>query len=360
MKIVYITPNYLPHIGGVEIYVNNLANFFSKEGEEIVVITADVTINHIQVYMENSIKILRIPVFSLSGILFVKNISFLSMIREEIEEADIVHLNDCKFLYSYLAKKKKNYHYKLFLSSHGFIFHTNNHLLIKKFFFKNIVTRYQKFYNKFICVSEQDENIAKEYQIKNTCRVYPGVNIYKFSNIPNKCNKNDICFMYWGRIAPNKGIIECLTKLASLKFDYKAIFIGKADDENYMAKIDSILNEKELLQKVMFVGPKTDEEIKEQISRSNYILMPSLHEGFGMTLAECLLSNRKIIANTNTSFTYILKTVNAEQFLFNFEDANSDLNKKIEELNNIQIKPKEVEQFSDTEMYKKIKKIYLD
>ncbi len=166
--------------------------------------------------------------------------------------------------------------------------------------------------------------------------------------------------MFWGRIAPNQGIIECLTKLASLKFDYKAIFIGKADDENYMAKIDSILNEKELLQKVMFVGPKTDEEIKEQISRSNYILMPSLHEGFGMTLAECLLSNRKIIANTNTSFTYILKTINAEQFLFNFEDANSDLNKKIEELNNIQIKPKEVEQFSDTEMYKKIKKIYLD
>ncbi len=135
MKIVYITPNYLPHIGGVEIYVNNLANFFSKEGEEIVVITADVTINHIQVYMENSIKILRIPVFSLSGILFVKNISFLSMIREEIEEADIVHLNDCKFLYSYLAKKKKNYHYKLFFLSHGFIFRMNNHFLINNFFF---------------------------------------------------------------------------------------------------------------------------------------------------------------------------------------------------------------------------------
>lgn len=358
MKIVYITSIFLPHIGGIEKYVAALGSYFSKTNE-VVIITADTIINSPKIE-HGEVKIIRLPSYSIGGIIVLKKLSYKKYIINELCNANIVHSNDCKFLYSFLAKKKKNYKYKLLLSSHGFIFHTRKHLLLKKLFFKYVVARNQDYYDKYICVSEQDENIAKEYKIQNTCKIYPGVNIYKFADIPDVYNENGICFMYWGRIAPNKGIIQCLKKLSTLNFDFKAVFIGKADDEKYLNEINTFLEEMNLNQKVFFVGPKTDEEIKEQISKSNYILMPSLHEGFGMTLVECLLSRRKIIANTNSSFNYILKAVNAEQFLFNFEDNDSNLTKKIEELEKIYVSPKNVEEFSDTAMYQKIEEIYLE
>ena len=358
MNILFTTSIYLPHIGGIEKYVFSLANYFSKTNS-ITIITADTEIAT-PVIEEKNFRIIRLPAYSLAGIIILKKKSYFEIVNRELMNANIVHSNDCKFLYSYLAKMKNKYDYKLLLSSHGFIFHTKNHFLLKKLFFKQIVAKKQNFYDKFICVSEQDECIAKEYKIQNTCKIYPGVDIYKFADIPDAYNENEICFMYWGRIAPNKGILQCLRKLATLNFDFKAVFIGKADDEKYLNEINNILKETNLNQKVSFVGPKTDEEIKEQISRSNYILMPSLHEGFGMTLVECLLSRRKIIANTNTSFNYILKAVNAEQYLFNFEDENSNLAMKIDELKNACIEPKNVEEFSDTAMYKKIEAIYLE
>lgn len=358
MKIVLTTSIFLPHIGGIEKYVDALSKYFSKNNE-VVIITADTTINTPKIE-KKSIKIIRLPAYSIGGIIILKKISYKRYIVKEICNANIVHSNDCKFLYSYLAKMKNKYDYKLLLSSHGFIFHTKNHFLLKKLFFKQIVAKKRNFYDKFICVSEQDECIAKEYKIQNTCKIYPGVDIHKFADIPDAYNENEICFMYWGRIAPNKGILQCLRKLATLNFDFKAVFIGKADDEKYLNEITNILKETNLNQKVSFVGPKTDEEIKEQISRSNYILMPSLHEGFGMTLVECLLSRRKIIANTNTSFYYILKAVNAEQYLFNFEDEDSNLTMKINELKNVRIEPTNVEEFSDIAMYKKIEAIYLE
>lgn len=355
MKIVFTTSIFLPHIGGIEKYVDSLSQYFSQN-YEVAVITADITINKPQIDY-GSVKIIRLPAYSIGGIIFLKKNRYKNYIIKEIKNADIVHSNDCKFLYSFLANYKKKYSYKLVISSHGFIFHTKKHLFLKQVFFKYIVSRKQSYYDKFICVSEQDENIAHKYKIFNTCKIFPGVDINKFKNLEDKSNI-PFQFMYWGRIAPNKGIIECLRKLATLKIDYDAVFIGKCDDEEYMNQINVLLLDYKLKDKIHFVGTKTDDEIKEQISKSTFILMPSLHEGFGMTLAECLLSGKKIIANTNTSFKYILSEVSAEAFLFDFENSTTSLEEKVLELTSKSIIPNNVEQFSQESMFENIKKIY--
>lgn len=358
MKIVYVTPDYMPHIGGIEKYVQELALHFKNVGNEITVITAERS--HIDVNIEiiDGIRIVRIPVKSYSGILVVKRRSFLKIIDNEIKDSDIVHLNDCKFLYLYLAKRKQMFCYKLFLSSHGFIFHTPSHQQLKELFFKKVVVRNQSYYNKIICVSEQDANIAQKYGINSFETVFPGVDIKKFicSEKIKSSNPSRKLF-YWGRIARNKGLSECLYKLAKLNtFDFN--IVGKCEDDIYMQELKEIIEKNNLHDKVHFVGIKTDKEIKQYIEECDFILMPSLHEGFGMALAECLLSNRNIIANNNSSFIKILSVSNASRYLFDFISDDTNIEDKMIELETKRVHPINVEQFSKEDMFKKISDIY--
>ena len=356
MKIVYVTSAYLPHIGGLENCVASIAENFARNND-VVVITADIEIDSVKTENINGIKTIRLPAISLSGIIILKKYRYNRIILNELRDADIVHHNDCKFLYRFLANNKKKFNYKLYISSHGFIFHTNSNLWLKKLFFKFIVAKKKTVYDKFICVSEQDEQIAKNYKINNTTVIYPGVDIYKFCDLSTSKSSIDE-FVYWGRIAPNKGIIEAIKKLSELKENYKVTFIGKCEDSNYKQEIENAMEKYGNKENISFVGPQSDEYIKSIVASATFILLPSLHEGFGMTLAECLLSTKKIIANTNDSYVQILKSVNATEYLFDFQNEQTDLNLKVNELRLKNIIPQNVEQYSDSEMFRRILEVY--
>ena len=344
MHIIYTTKIYLPHIGGVELYIKMLADYFSKKGDTVTVITADEEIsNSIEEITEN-ITILRIPTKSIYGIYFLKNLKDLNFIKQKIKSADIVHVNDCKFLFRFFAKQKKMFHYRLICSSHGWLFHTKNHALLKKMYFKEFVAKNSKFFDKIICVSEQDKIIAEKMGMLCDTVISPGVDCKKYADLPEKMCSEDT-FFYWGRIAKNKGILDALKKFNSLRNDYTFIIAGKCEDEEYMALLHSYISENKMEKNIKFVGQISDAAIKTQIEKSDYIILPSLHEGFGITLVECLLCGRPIIANTNDSYTTILNQVHAPEYLFDFESETSDLQQKISELKGIKIIPKNIEQF---------------
>ena len=211
---------------------------------------------------------------------------------------------------------------------------------------------YSEYYDKIICVSEQDHDIGTSYGLINMPVIYPGVDVYKFNQLP-PCKNDILHFVYYGRIAPNKGIYECLIKLSELN-SFVFDIIGLCEDHEYMKKLQDVIINYSLQNKVNFVGRKTNDEIKQYLSSCDYILFPSLYEGFGMTLTETLLSGKKIIANTNTSFKKILTTVKASQYLFDFENNSTHLIDKIKELEKTDILPQNVQQYSEEEMLRRI------
>src|SRR5260221_245293 len=61
-KIMFVTPYFPPHIGGVQNYVYNIAKgLYSSEGWEIVVITSDSKVKKMQIEKKDGIKIYRLP-----------------------------------------------------------------------------------------------------------------------------------------------------------------------------------------------------------------------------------------------------------------------------------------------------------
>lgn len=354
-RILYLTPIFLPHIGGIEKYVDSLATYFTGKGNKVTVVTADANIKNIVLLNSFSYKVIRVPVKSFAGIL-VASKKIKKLIKTLLAESDIVHSNDCKFLYSFLVKNKKKYNYKLLLSSHGFVFHTSNNMFIKKIFFKHVVACKSKYFDKIICVSSQDAEIANKYNIRNTITIIPGTDLYKFKS-DNIVDIEKNSFLYWGRIAPNKGILECLKKIELMK-NAKFTFIGRCDDENYKKEIDDYIVEKKMQNIVNFIGMKTDSEIKDYIAKCEFIIIPSLHEGFGMTLVEALGTGKKIIANKIPSFMKILDTCNANEYLFDFQNLDTNLADKVEELRKENVNVKNLEKYSTQTMYKDIEVLY--
>lgn len=356
MKVVFITGIYLPHIGGIEIYIHEIAQYFVKKNCNVVVIVADCERKNVLTeYAEGEI-IVRIPSRQIGNFPFVKK-RYYQLIDDEISDADVVHLNCSKLLFRYFAKLKNKYKFRLVVTSHGWFYHTEKNKKIKDLYFKYVIAKYAPEYDGIINVSYQDQNIAESFGVSNSTVIMNGVNIYKYSKLPPKSEFLNR-FITFGRIAPNKGIYECLTKLLEYDEPFTYSIVGLCEDKTYLKKLTDFILDNGLESKVKFSGKLSDYELRDEINQADMILMPSLHEGFGMALTECLLSGRPIIANRIESFTYILEHTQAQEYLFDYTDPDSCLKSKVEELKQKPINPVNVEEFSEDTMIKKTIEIY--
>lgn len=355
MKILLITSIYLPHIGGIELYVKNLAANLIAKGHEVSVFVGDRFVKSVSDSLEYGIKTIRVPVFYFKGMTYLRSKADIKILEKELSSAEVVHLNDVKFLYKFLAQKKSICGYKLFFSSHGFIFHTKSFLFLKKLYMKRM-SKYSGFYNLNYCVSENDLRIAKDFKFSNLKMLIPGCDVKKFSGInAGKFEKNT--FLYFGRIAQNKGVLELVRLFNSSTFDFSLKIIGKCDDECYFQKISFVAKNDS---RIEFLGYKTDEEIKEYIQAAEFLVFPSLHEGFGLTLVEALASGKKIIANTIESFTQILNSCGLTEFLFDFTKGRVSFLEKIEELRKLPARKINLEKYSVEYMADLIEKDYIE
>ncbi len=353
MKILLITSIYLPHIGGIELYVKNLALSLIAKGHEVSVFVGDRFSGKFSDSIEYGIRTIRVPVRYIKGMTYLKNARAKKILEKKLSSAEIVHLNDVKFLYKFLAQKKSVYGYKLFFSSHGFIFHTKSFLLLKKLFMKRM-SKYSLLFNVNYCVSENDSQIAKEFHFKNIKTLIPGTDIHKFESVnPDIYKKNS--FLCWGRIAKNKGTLRLVEIFHVLKENFSLKIIGSCDDDEYLQKVKSAAKDDS---RIEFLGYQSDEEIFQSVQNAEFIVFPSLHEGFGMSLVEGLSSGKKIIANKIETFCQILKDCTATEFLFDFVNPPEKLQEKIEELRKIPAKKIKLECYSVEYMTKIIEKDY--
>ena len=113
MKFVFSTFVYLPVIGGIQIYINEIACYLIKKGHEVTIVTADNSAKSIVHETIDGARVIRIPSYEVGGFYFLKEKrKALSEIENELKNTDLVHVNAPKLLYKYFAQQKKKYGYK--------------------------------------------------------------------------------------------------------------------------------------------------------------------------------------------------------------------------------------------------------
>ena len=144
-------------------------------------------------------------------------------------------------------------------------------------------------------------------------------------------------FLYVGRIVKDKGINELISAFSRLTKTYtnaRLILIGTFED-----KIDPVSDETQSTisnnQQIMFVGPKTGDELVAYYAASDCFVFPSYREGFPNVVLEagamglpCIVTNingsREIIENDKNGLIVSSKDENALYEAMAYMICNSD------------------------------------
>lgn len=244
MKVLQISHHFLPHIGGIELYVYRLSRDLIKSNIDCRVITSSNSTN-------NPSKVMGIPTKHLPSITLLPRNPYIFGLKYELrkERPNIVHIHSIWFFPSLQAcLLKKKYKFQIINTVHGVM--PDQASFAVKFFlflFKPIASYILKKSDKIIVLSEIERMKIKKF--------FPGVSEDKIFIIAPGIDA----------VRPDKKVVEKVKN--KIKSDY-LVFTGRIiQDKNPDVLIEAmkLVPEKKRLS-LVFVGP-IDEKYKNQLSK---------------------------------------------------------------------------------------------
>jgi len=146
--------------------------------------------------------------------------------------------------------------------------------------------------NVFIAPSNFLKKTFTEYGFLGNIEVLPNPIKPTRTFLPTLGKKE--CFLYYGRLAPEKGIMTALQTLARHK-DFSLVIAGSGPQE---CGLKAFVKKNHLEQLVTFAGFQTGKALTTLISESKAVLVPSLwYENFPYTILESLAMGKLVIAS---------------------------------------------------------------
>lgn len=102
MRILFITPSYYPHIGGVEYVVKSVAERLNKMGHDVIVVAGEPRGNAPFEEVINGVKVVRWPVWNPGGAYhFPKKVSELTKLLTKLSKSiNVVHVHSVHSVFS--------------------------------------------------------------------------------------------------------------------------------------------------------------------------------------------------------------------------------------------------------------------
>ena len=210
MKILFIAPNYLPHIGGVERHIENLSNELLKDKHKITILVQKFDNSYESYELRDDLEIIRLKKYKnrylkrvFSELYMLKNI-------KKILNYDVIHFHDYSTFYAYgvlVYPLLKLFKKKIYLTFHGWegVVPPRKAIMLKRQILARLV----------------DGNISvghfiqKWYKTAATIVSYGGV---KEANDIVDIQEKYILFI--GRLAPDTGIIDYLKVWKEVSYNY--------------------------------------------------------------------------------------------------------------------------------------------
>ncbi len=212
MTIVFFTRYFYPHVGGVEKHCLELGKRLVRDGNKLIVITSDLSLNNnnknrisktIQTREINGIKIYYLNTGEINKFEKVRVWKEVNKVKNILEKADIIHCHDIFYWYfpfRFLYPNKK-----VFVTFHGY--EGNNIPGIKAIFMHKMA---EKFTDGNICIGDF---FKKWYKTKPTYISYGAAEV---KNIDKNISFGKKA-MFIGRLEKEIGIFEYLEALKLLK-----------------------------------------------------------------------------------------------------------------------------------------------
>jgi len=312
MKICFILPHFYPYIGGGEQIFYDMAVGLAERGHEIRVIARNVGETHLGYKKVGKLDVYYCPWVSMFGHPLLRKRD----VEEHIKWCDVAHASifTPAPLVSRLARK---YHKPCVLTVHEVRgskwFWVEGMLRASLFWFYEQYVCRQKFdvyhavsdatkrdYYKYcghrnvVCVynavNEMDQNIAAKSQL----------DLHDYFDL----SKSEKIFLYYGRPGQTKGIYvyqEAIRLLKKRNVDltgYKFCFILGAEPVKLRRRFISSIKNYGMDKNVIIRDSLKREDLYHCIEQADFVVVPSITEGFGLSALEACQMGKKIISST--------------------------------------------------------------
>jgi alpha-1,3-mannosyltransferase len=286
MIVVHFTPTFYPVIGGIESVVHTLASHMACLNHQVYVIC----LSRSNIIDKSTIGSANdgVCVFYYTHLDLV-NLSKLSTLIGILRSADALHIHDPKLgllvaIALAVAPTTRKY-----LTTHGGFYHHNRLSLIKKI--------YESSWARFALSRLQTVFAVSDSDYRSFSKMSPISNVFYSANIVNM-NPFDVDplrhpdgvrnWIYWGRVSRNKNLMQLLRLLKYFESNGIRIVLHlcSAYSLSSLIAFSKQLNLKE----VFFHHSPEDSHLARLISKSSVFVLPSLSEGFGLTLVEAASS----------------------------------------------------------------------
>jgi glycosyltransferase involved in cell wall biosynthesis len=355
LKIGMFIDEWYPNIDGVIVVVENLIKNLSKYADVTLVIPKMNDDKDI-FFPVKTIQVDSIPVLLADYRLGLADLEYLKLKKQfKNIDFDIIHIHSPFSIGRLGIRIAKDKNIPVIATMHTrWEFEFEKYLkskVITKLCVKHLIKSYNKC-NSSIALNKSLVKVYKDYGYKGKFKIINnGTDLKIVSNkkkalnrVNNlfKLNKNDIVFLFVGRIISIKNIffiLDTLKELKRRKFNFKMIYVGDGPDYDSLNKR---INEYDLNNEVILAGKIMDRELLKSIYyRANLFLFPSLFDSSSLVQIEA--------ASQETPTIFIEGSVTADTVENNINGFTSK-----EDINSFADRIEEI--ISNKKLYSKVQK----
>lgn len=317
MKIAQLSNHYFPCTGGIEGFVQQLAENLNKKGIQCAELCLNKCWGSKNVLKEkeviNGVTVHRMPFLNLHWHKVPRGL------LGKITGFDLVHIHSPGFFIDLLALTKWLHKKKLVVSTHGGIFHSKQLGLLKKAYFHIWWRLLFKAIDFVICDSQHDFELFSKISPRGKIKLIENaVPVEKYLALGKRKKQNS--FLFVGRLSRNKRIdllIRSFAKIAEKEKDCRLQIIGR-DFEQLLPELKEKVRQHGLQGNIAFRGEVSEAQLMQAYDESQFFISASAYEGFGIATIEAMAAGAIPVLNNIATFNAFVQDAR-NGFILDFE-----------------------------------------
>ncbi|KAF2955584.1 glycosyltransferase [Marinitoga sp. 38H-ov] len=332
MKILSISRNYFPEIGGIEIVAREINKLFNSTA-----LTYNPNKKGYKIDRVDNTEVHRLPIFIEKGSVRI-SLKYRNVLNKLSKDKDILLYHFASgqpeldiFLNGSIKDKKNICFYHMDIAGRGYFGKIYNNLIVKKYLKKmdKIIVTSPNIINTSPVLKYFKEKISVVPLFVETNHFY-----YRQDNYRNKyVSKNEKLILYIGRLGRYKGIEYLIKSMENLPNNYKLLIIGKGPKETELKDITKDLN---LENRIIFENHISYNEMPKYYSAADVFVLPSIDRGeaFGLVALEAMACGIPVVSTelgTGTTFHNINEQTGIHVKPMNSKEISSAIKRIAEE-----------------------------
>lgn len=294
MKIAILVSGFPPQVlAGTEIATYNIATHLAKIGHEVHVITR-IDKGLSKESLENGFYIHRVRVVNRrileSASFFINTFRILRKVKP-----DLVHVQSILLvLHGFLAK--------LFLRKPYLVYGRGTDIYLASKFDRLLYKLTLSSADAVIAQTNHMKSAIQEFYHKDIFVIPNGVDIDRFSRLSRgkarielNIKGDEKILLFVGGLRPVKGVRYLIESMSIIKQEYENIrllIVGEGEERQTLEGLAARLD---LTECISFLGQITNDAIPGYMIASDILILPSLSEGFPVTILEAMAAGLPIV-----------------------------------------------------------------